>query len=31
MAIIVILIIVWSWMFYEASNAPFINDDKYDK
>ena len=28
---IVILIIVWAWMFYEASNAPFINDDKYDK
>ena len=24
---LVILIIVWAWMFYEASNAPIINDD----
>ena len=26
--ILIILIIVWAWMFYEASNAPTINDDK---
>ena len=25
---LVILIIVWAWMFYEASNAPVINDDE---
>lgn len=25
---LVILIIVWAWIFYEASNAPIINDDK---
>ena len=24
---LVILILVWAWMFYEAINAPIINDD----
>jgi hypothetical protein len=24
---LIILIIVWAWMFYEAINAPIINDD----
>ena len=25
--IIILVILVWAWMFYEAINAPTINED----
>jgi len=26
--LIILVILVWAWMFYEAKNAPTINEDK---
>jgi len=26
--LVILVILVWAWMFYEAKNAPTINEDK---
>jgi hypothetical protein len=28
--LIILVILVWAWMFYEASNAPTINEEDKD-